>query len=224
MTNLPPVVESTIATQVHGRFLVRPQRSSSVLIGFHGYGESADDQLPRLTAIPGSDDWIVVSIQGLYRFYERRTERVVASWMTRQNRELAIADNITYVSRVLEQVLGGREAAVAVFAGFSQGAAMAFRAAASATARRRHVIAVGADVPPELDPAELRKLSSVLICRGAEDKWYASDTFAADVQRLQAAGLSVQARVVAGGHEWSGGVIDAAGRFLQEQADIAPSQ
>jgi hypothetical protein len=56
------IVESTIATEVHGRFLVRPQQSSSVLIGFHGYGESAEDQLPRLAAIPGSDDWILVSI------------------------------------------------------------------------------------------------------------------------------------------------------------------
>jgi hypothetical protein len=44
MTALPAFVESTIATQVHGRFLVRPQRSSSsVIVGFHGYSESADD-------------------------------------------------------------------------------------------------------------------------------------------------------------------------------------
>jgi predicted esterase len=218
MTNLPSVVESTIATPVHGRFLVRPQRSSSVLVGFHGYGESANDQLPRLAAIPGSDDWILVSIQALHRFYERRTERVVASWMTRQDRELAIADNIAYVSRVLKEVLDNRVADAMVFAGFSQGVAMAFRAAASATARRRCVIAVGGDVPPELGAAELRQLSSVLICRGSEDQWYGPDTFAADVQRLQTAGVAVQACLVAGGHEWSCEVIDEAGRFLHEQA------
>ena len=213
------IVESTIATEVHGRFLVRPQQSSSVLIGFHGYGESADDQLPRLAAIPGSDDWILVSIQGLYRFYERRTERVVAGWMTtRQDRELAIADNVTYVSRVLKHVLDGRAVDVMVFAGFSQGVAMAFRAAVAAVAPRRHVIAVGGDVPPELGSTELRQLSSVLICRGTEDQWYSADIFATDVRRLKEAGLPVQAEVVAGGHEWSGEVIDAAGRFLGEQA------
>jgi predicted esterase len=220
----PLVVESTIATQVHGRFLVRPQRSSSVLVGFHGYGESADDQLPRLVAIPGSDDWILVSIQGLYRFYERRTNRVVASWMTRQDRDLAIADNVMYVSHVLKEVLEGRTADVIVFAGFSQGVSMAFRAAVSAVAPRRHVIAVGGDLPPELDLQELRKLSSVLICRGADDQWYAPDTFAADVQRLKAAGLPVQPRVTTGGHEWSREVIDAAGGFLRERAAFAGSQ
>jgi predicted esterase len=105
-----------------------------------------------------------------------------------------------------------------VFAGFSQGVAMAFRAAVSAAAPRRHVIAVGGDVPPELGSAELRQLSSVLICRGTEDQWYSADIFATDVRRLKEAGVPVQAEVVAGGHEWSGEVIDAAGRFLGEQA------
>ena len=212
------IAESTIATEVHGRFLVRPYQSSSVLVGFHGYGESADDQLSRLAAIPGSDHWILVSIQGLYRFYGRGAERVVASWMTRQDRELAVADNIEYVSRVLKQVLEGREVDLMVFAGFSQGVAMAFRAAVSAAAPRRHVIAVGGDVPPELSATELRQLSSVLICRGAEDQWYSANVFATDVRRLEEAGLLVQAEVVAGGHEWSREVIDAAGRFLGEQA------
>jgi predicted esterase len=105
-----------------------------------------------------------------------------------------------------------------VFAGFSQGVAMACRAAVSATALRRHVIAVGGDVPPELGPTDLRKLSSVLICRGVQDQWYGPDTFAKDVQRLKAADVPVQAREVAGGHEWSDAVIEAAGQFLREKA------
>jgi predicted esterase len=57
-----------------------------------------------------------------------------------------------------------------------------------------------------------------LICRGTEDQWYSAAIFATDVRRLKEAGLPVQAEVVAGGHEWSGEVIDAAGRFLAEQA------
>jgi hypothetical protein len=131
-----------------------------------------------------------VSIQGLYRFYERRTERVVAGWMTRQDRELAIADNITYVSRVLKHVLDGRAVDVMVFAGFSQGVAMAFRAAVSAAAQR-HVIA-RRDVPQN-SSTELHQLSSVMICRG----WKISgitDIFAMDVRRLKEAGLLFRRR------------------------------
>ena len=60
--------------------------------------KSADTQLSRLRAIEGSEHWLVVSIQGLHRFYQSEREEVVASWMTRQDRELAIGDNIAHVS------------------------------------------------------------------------------------------------------------------------------
>jgi len=107
-----------------------------------------------------------------------------------------------------------------VFAGFSQGVAMAFRAAVSATALKRHVIAVGGDVPPELGTEQLRTLSSVLICRGAEDQWYSEAMFNTDADRLRAAGIPVQAIVVAGGHEWSPDVSQTAGRLLRHVSAV----
>jgi predicted esterase len=213
------MIESTIPVRMHGRFLVRPGPSASMLVGFHGYGESADDQMPRLAAIRGSDTWTLVAIQGLHRFYERRTDRVVASWMTRQDRELAIADNVAYVSRVLDQVLDGREPGVTVFAGFSQGVAMAYRAAVAARASKRFVIAVGGDVPPEIGPAALATLSGVLVCHGVDDPWYSREAFERDVHRLRAMGPTVEAHVVAGGHEWSRDVTAAASTFIAGRAN-----
>lgn len=212
-------IEATVATQVHGRYLRRPAGAGAVLVGFHGYGESADTQFERLLAIPGADAWTVISIQGLHRFYERRTDRVVASWMTRQDREFAISDNIAYVANVLEHALPDRSAVRAiVFAGFSQGVAMAFRAAVTTPGATCHVVAVGGDVPPELAPDDLRRLGSVLLCRGADDPWYGPDTFERDTARLQAAGTKLSAVAVAGGHEWSQGVIDAAAALLKRMA------
>jgi hypothetical protein len=70
----------------------------------HGYAEDAETQMERLRLIPESTRWLNVSIQALHRFYQRRTDRVVASWMTRQNRELAIADNIAYITSCIETV------------------------------------------------------------------------------------------------------------------------
>ena len=60
--------------------------------------------MDRLEAIPGSSAWTLVSIQALHRFYRGRTDDVVASWMTREDRDEAIADNLAYISAALDQV------------------------------------------------------------------------------------------------------------------------
>ena len=135
------MIERTIETTTHGRYLVVPPASpgpAPVLVGFHGYAELAEAQLDRMSAIPGTDRWLLLSIQGLNRFYQRRTNDVIAGWMTRQHRELAIADNLAYVQSVVDLV--HREwptTPTLVYTGFSQGVAMAFRAAVAATYRPR---------------------------------------------------------------------------------------
>ena len=69
------MTEHRIATQTHGRYLVFPASASDapMLTGFHGYGETADDAVRRLHAIPVIEEWTLVSIQGLHQFYRRRT-------------------------------------------------------------------------------------------------------------------------------------------------------
>ena len=189
-----------------------------MLVGFHGYGEGADTHLQRLQEIPGSDRWLVVSIQGLHRFYQRRANEVIASWMTRQDRDLAIADNVAYVGAVLGEV--AREWAAApgiVFAGFSQGVAMAFRAAAGSPMPVAGVIAAGGDVPRELDRATIARIKAALICHGTDDDWYTATKFADDVRRLGEAGVRVQPLEFTGGHVWSSEVAGAAGAFLEER-------
>jgi predicted esterase len=215
------VIERSIATRTHGRYLVVPPAAlgpAPLLIGFHGYAEGAEAQLERLRTIPGADRWRLASIQGLHRFYQRRTNEVVAGWMTRQDRELAIADNLAYVAGVIEAI--GREwpgASRVVLAGFSQGVAMTFRAAAAAAGRVDGVIAVGGDVPPELDAAALAHVPAVLVCRGARDEFYAPATFDSDVRRLREAGAEVRPVLFEGAHEWSDEVVRAASVFLHER-------
>ncbi len=186
-------------------------------MGFHGYAEGAEAQLERLRAIPGTERWLLVSVQGLNRFYQRRTNEVVAGWMTRQHRELAIADNLAYVAGVMDAV--DREwpgAPRIVLAGFSQGVAMMFRAAAAAAKPVDGVVAVGGDVPPELERAALARVRVALVCRGMRDEWYTSATFDNDVRRLRDAGTDVRPLLFEAGHEWSGDVVGAMSLFLHE--------
>jgi len=96
-----------------------------------------------------------------------------------------------------------------VFAGFSQGVAMAYRAAAAVPCAG--LIALAGDVPPEVDAAAL---PPVLIGRGLRDEWYDEVKMAADQERLHGAGIAVEECVFDGGHEWGEAFRSAAGAFL----------
>ena len=215
------MIERTIATGTHGRYLIEPpavRGPAPVLVGFHGYGEGADTQLERMRRIPGADRWRLVAIQGLHRFYQRRANEVVASWMTRQDRELAINDNLAYIAAVMDEVDRDSPGAPRlVFTGFSQGVAMTFRAAAASSRTVDGVIAVGGDVPPELDAAAMGRAHHALVCHGTRDQWYTHVIFERDVQRLRDAHVDVRPLEFDGGHEWSDDVVQAAALFLHER-------
>ena len=215
------MIERTIATGTHGRYLIEPPASTGpapVLVGFHGYGEGADTQLERMRRIPGADLWLLVSIQGLHRFYQRRANEVVASWMTRQDRELAIRDNQAYVAAVMDAVDRDYPGAPRlVFTGFSQGVAMTFRAVAASSRTVDGVIAAGGDVPPELDAAAMGRAHHALVCHGTRDEWYTQAIFERDVQRLREAHVDVRPLEFDGGHEWSADVVEAASLFLRDR-------
>jgi predicted esterase len=210
-----PLYEGSIETRIHGRYLVdAPGPGRPLLVGFHGYAETADIQLERLQAV--APDWTLLSIQGLHRFYRGRSEDVVASWMTRQGREAAISDNKSYVAKVVDAVAKDYSAGPGrVYAGFSQGVAMAFRAAVSPGVSADGVIALGSDMPPELDNQALSHVGKVLLARGERDDWYTAEKLAVDERRLRAANVETQILVFNAAHEWTAEFSKAASRFLK---------
>ncbi len=209
----------TIATTTHGRYLLALPESPGphrLLMGFHGYGENAEIHLDALRAIPGAEGWALCSVQALHRFYERRTEAVVGSWMTRQDRELAIEDNVGYVRQVLA-VLRSEPwwSGTLVFAGFSQGVAMAYRAAAFAGHASAGLIALAGDVPPDVLATPMHGFPRVLAGTGTRDAWYTPARLEADVARLVERGIAAQAAVFEGGHEWTDAFRVECGEFLR---------
>jgi predicted esterase len=206
----------TIEARTHGRFLVHvPHRAPPwpLLAGFHGYAETASDHLDALRTIPGAADWLLVSVQALHRFYTRK-DRVVASWMTREDRALAIADNIDYVGRVLSRIRSEYQTREPlVFSGFSQGAAMAYRAAAHY--RADALIILAGDVPPDVVESRAMPLPPVLIGRGTRDEWYTEAKEVADRDVLARVDAYVDVCVFDGGHEWTDAFRTAAAAVLR---------
>lgn len=192
--------------------------SGGLLVGFHGYAEAAEAMLERLAAIPGRDGWTLASVQALHPFYRRRNDDVVASWMTRQDRELAIEDNVAYARAVLARLRSDwPPARPLVVAGFSQGVAMAYRAVA-ADGSCDGLIVLGGDVPPELDGATLAALPPVLLGRGDEDPRYPAPQFELDVERLRRASTRLEIATFAGGHEWTADFAAACAAWLDRLA------
>jgi predicted esterase len=206
----------TIAATVHGRYLVRDGPPERLLIGFHGYGETAETHMAELRQIPGMDRWTAVAVQALHPFYAGRTGMIVASWMTSLDRVLAIEDNRVYVHSVVTQFPARQEV---VFLGFSQGAAMAYRAAIGTYPTA--VISLGGDVPPEIVELGI-KLPPVLIGRGIRDDFYTDEKFQKDLKFLRQV-IPVSTCVYDGGHEWTAEFRLAAGEFLARLADSSTS-
>ena len=205
----------SIETPFHGRVLVEDTSPSStrVLIGCHGYGQNAAILMRELNSIPGADAWRRVSVQALNRFYTRNDEAVVASWMTREDRDHAIADNIQYLKNVVSAVAA--DATSIVFLGFSQGASMASRAAARVTPKAVGLILLGGDISPDVKDDATVQLPPVLIGCGVRDTWYAG-RLDKDVEYLTSRGIPHQVTRFDGGHEFTDEFRAAAGDWLKQ--------
>ncbi len=239
MTTNHDVEESWIAAITHGRYLVRrgdAGEGAPLLIGFHGYGENAERHLEKLRRIEGADAWLLCAVSALHPFYNTRTGEVIDCWMTSRGREQAIIDNVSYVSRVIADVRRRyRPSSLLVFAGFSQGVALAYRAAAASGGRCHGLIALAGDVPPDvatgvatgdglprggLPRGGLPRggLPRVLVGRGTTDPLYTAEKMHADLRVLETLGIEVETCVFEGGHDWTPEIYTRAGEFLRRLA------
>src|SRR5262245_17886284 len=211
----------TIEVRTHGRYLVRTPQAPGpwpVLVGFHGYGENAARHLTKLESIEGAQSWLVVAVQGLHRFYTERGDKVVASWMTREDRELAIVDNIAYASQVVDAVRAEFPTSPTLVSfGFSQGTAMAFRVAARL--RSTLLIVAGGDVPPDVSAGTPQTLPPVIYGRGRHDDLYSAESHAKDIATLHRLGVTVESVTFEGGHELAPEFLAIAGRALAGLSD-----
>jgi predicted esterase len=208
----------TLRTATLGRYLAEPAAQvpgggAPLLVGFHGYAQSAAHLLEDLRRIPGAAGWTLVAVQALHRFYSAKTREVVGSWMTSLDREQAIADNLAYVALVVAALRAEWGGGKLVFAGFSQGAAMAWRAAVHCGPCQGLVI-LGGDLPRDVAENPGLRLPPTLIGRGERDSLYTAPQLAKDLAALEARGFTPEVVRFEGGHEWGVGFLEAAGRFL----------
>ncbi|MEQ9592274.1 MAG: alpha/beta hydrolase [Cyclobacteriaceae bacterium] len=145
---------------------------------FHGYGQLAQYFIKKFAALE-SKKICVIAPEGLSKFYLENVasrsaggnNRVGATWMTREDREVDIENYINYLQQVYDKEIGNAKVNVTIL-GFSQGAATATRWALTRKPSFERFILWAGIFPPDMNferGKEILGKKKVIAVYGSDD-------------------------------------------------------
>jgi predicted esterase len=162
---------------------------------FHGYGQLANYFIRHFDFLAEIPNTLVVAPEGLSRFYLGTDEwkRVGASWMTKEDRESEITDQLHYLN-VLQQMIEKEytlsNSVKRVVFGFSQGAATAWRWIDRSIISPDHLVVWAGSVPEEFQRlSTLQRMKIWLVC-GNNDLYINEDKICVIQQVIKSTGLA----------------------------------
>lgn len=176
----------------------------ALVIATHGYGQSCKSFMRELAPFR-DENVIVVAPQGPSQFYwQQRPPKVGFTWVTRFMRDNTLDDIMAYMRKLFAEIRRQYEfdPAKVFFLGFSNGAALAFRVAASGIADPAGVIACCGDLPANV-AEQLDRLPKfpALIVHGKKDTMMRLERGREAEATLREYGFSVDTIYFDGGHE-----------------------
>lgn len=157
------------------------ESTKRVVIVLHGFRQMGKDFIEEFQPLFG-DDIFFLAPEALNRFYtEARSDKVGATWMTKEDRLNEIRDYINYLDNLYEYFELGQFPVIITALGFSQGASTLTRWINETRHRIDKAIVYAGEVAPELLPLQqnsgLRRTSNYFIC-GTEDKFFTPELMA----------------------------------------------
>lgn len=145
---------------------------NEVVFVCHGYAQLANEFLEGFSSLY-SEHRLFVAPEGLHRFYQRGGyDKVVASWMTKEDRNDDIADYVQWLDACAADVLLHCPPDVKITAlGFSQGAATVSRWAAFGMTQIEHLILWCGFFPPDLSTENKVKCRALTVVTASNDKY-----------------------------------------------------
>lgn len=132
-------------------------KTRQVWIIFHGYGQLAQYFSKKFEPLAAENIYIIAP-EGLSRFYlselteqGRFDNKVGATWMTRENRQMDIDNYIRYLDAVYENELSSFPNVSVTLFGFSQGCATVCRWAVEGKAKFDRLILWAGLFPPDMN-------------------------------------------------------------------------
>ena len=123
----------------------------NVLFVLHGYGQLVKFFIRKFHNLP--EDLMIVAPEGMHRFYVNGLSgRVGASWMTKEAREIDIADNVDWLDALYQEIIKSYNIKKTFLLGFSQGGATAARWHTLGKTKFNAMILWASVFPPDIDP------------------------------------------------------------------------
>ena len=177
----------------------------------HGYGQLAGDFIKEFEII-SDPTRVIVAPEALSRYYAANVpgfhsseSKVVASWMTREDREAEIDDYVAYLDAVYDEIMSkiDRKDASITALGFSQGGATANRWLTRGRSRADRLIMWGSLIASDADlnqAATFFREVKLEIVIGKKDQ-FANEKMIEDYQRvLTQNGIPFELVTFEGGH------------------------
>jgi len=183
----------------------------------HGYGQLAQYFIRKFSTLE-AENIFVVAPEGLSRFYlenvsarrQSGNNRVGASWMTRENRQMDIENYVRYLDAVYHDVVVDAPEVSVTLLGFSQGAATVSRWATQGKCKFKKLILWAGVFPPDMD---LEHGSEVLQNKETHLVYGTSDPFLTDTRFTEMKTVSERLGVIPmittfeGGHDIDSAVL-----------------
>ncbi len=174
------------------------EKATKLIFVFHGYGQLAEFFIRKFKELP--ENYLVVAPEGMHRFYLNGTSgRVGASWMTKDDRESDIQDNIHWLSQLFEEINQKKKFEKSIILGFSQGGATAARWFFSGKINANQLILWASVFPPDLEKPEIKEKSSNYFVIGDNDEYYFEHQQIEEIEFYQKIGF--QTKTFGGKHD-----------------------
>lgn len=164
-------IQKTAKVAVQGN----PETAKYCWIVLHGYGQLADYFIRKFSSLDEKEHFVIAP-EGIHRFYLKGTSgRVGASWMTKEERQDDITDNIQYLDQVAAELAANHSFEKVVVLGFSQGASTAARWIQQGQFPIDCFVQWAGVFPPDLElPSENNRFDTIrhLVVIGKQDPYF----------------------------------------------------
>lgn len=166
-------------------------KATHLLIVLHGYGQLAEFFIRKFNDLP--QKYLVVAPEGMHRFYLNGTSgRVGASWMTKEDRESDITDNLNWLTQLFTELTKQKTFEKTILLGFSQGGATAARWFYSQKVPFDQLILWASVFPPDLEKPQNTENTENYFIVGTKDEYLSDEQQNQEISFYRNLGFSTQ--------------------------------